>query len=96
MTKILLTPDYTGYIQELDKLDFRVRSGLILYKGLPMWHTEASELSEYNFYLIDESDEPYGIISILCIDDLGDHYYYGKFSSRDQALDWLENPFPLY
>ncbi len=67
-----------------------------------MWRTVDKTLDGYTFFIaggdVFEEDgrkfkDPY---TIICRDSLGDLFAYGKWSTLQQVLKWIENPHSLY
>ena len=65
----------------------------IMYKGIRLWSTIATNLDEYQIYLYDgpnyHPDDPY---CLVCLDNLGDMFHYGRWINKSAALVWLEDP----
>ncbi|MGD9552336.1 MAG: hypothetical protein AB7V60_04420 [Candidatus Caldatribacteriota bacterium] len=71
----------------------------ICYKGVPLWRT-IEDINKQKVFLYDPSKyramgeyEPY---TLMYIDSYGDIYTYGQWNTLEEALHWLENPYPLY
>jgi len=69
----------------------------ICYKGIPLWRTLDSNLDKYKFYLYDPREyaveDPFVLV---CVDGYGDLFTYGNWQTLKEALEWLEDPKPLY
>jgi hypothetical protein len=66
----------------------------IFYRDVPLWDTIAASLDRYEFFLA-ERDYAWGDRwELICRDDCGDYFSYGKWTTLAAALSWLHNPEP--
>ena len=105
MSKFTPSPNYKGSYRELDKERFRiVNTGnyerAIYYTPVSddvavlMWSTISNDLDDYSFYVIDETAYPFGFVTLMCVDDLGDLFHAGRWDTLEEAEAWLDNPKP--
>jgi hypothetical protein len=65
----------------------------IFYKGVPLWNCVSETLDEYEFYILDETYYPDGCgVTLLCVDNLGDLYSWGRWSNIEAAKNWCADP----
>ncbi len=77
---------------------FQIIRGKKFYEFVPLWLCGSINLDGYKFGYYDPTKTEYPednpkYYMLICIDNLGDSFSIGKWKTKEELLDWLENPY---
>lgn len=64
----------------------------VCYDDVPLWRAFTLDLTELTFSVAHDG---LGSFNLQCIDQYGERFIYGEWSTIEEVIRWLKNPIPV-